>query len=163
MEAAFRGRIWHALDAMTSVQRKLPQPIGAAILNLLAQFDGDGRFEILRLMRVWPQIVGEGIARRTEVSGLRFHTAVVKVSGAMWLQELNLMKPQILQRLHDTLGTDTIRDLRFVQGRLSRHERSRLKPIPRNARRAIELPELRDRELKQAFESLIEAWGRASR
>jgi hypothetical protein len=73
------------------------------------------------------------------------------------------MKPQILSRLNDALGNDTVRDIRFVQGRLSRRERPRLRTVPRPTRHAIELPELKDPELRRAFESLIEAWGRASR
>jgi predicted nucleic acid-binding Zn ribbon protein len=59
----------------------------------------------VRLVRLWPEVVGEMIARRTEVTGLKFHTAVVKVSGAMWIQELNLMKRQILERLRVAMGT----------------------------------------------------------
>jgi len=57
-----------------------------------------------------------------------------------------------------------VRDLRFVQGRLSRRPaRPRLRTVARAPRRAIELPELKDPELRRAFESLIEAWGRAPR
>ena len=145
------------------VRRKFPLQIGGAIQNLLARLDGEGHFDIVRLVRVWPEAVGEAIARRTEVTSLKFHTAVVRVSGAMWIQELNLMKPQILARLRDVMGDDAVRDLRFVQGRLSRRERPRLRALPRGVRRSIDLPELKDPELKQAFERLIEAWGRAPR
>ena len=74
----------------------------------------------MRLVQAWPEIVGEAIARRTEVVELKFHTAVIKVSGAMWIQELNLLKPEILARLAARVGDDAVRDLRFVQGRLSR-------------------------------------------
>jgi predicted nucleic acid-binding Zn ribbon protein len=143
--------------------RRPPQQIGGPIHELLARLDGKGRFAIVRLIRVWPEAVGEAIARRTEVSGLKFHTAVVRVSGAMWIQELNLMKPQILSRLRDALGDDTIRELRFVQGRLSRREPTRLRPVGRKYRSAIELPGLHDPQLRSAFASLIEAWGRSSR
>jgi hypothetical protein len=97
------------------------------------------------------------------VSSLKFHTAVVKVSGAMWIQELNLMKPQILARLHEKIDPDIVRDLRFVQGRLSRREHSKLRVVPRQTRYAIELPEMKNPELKRAFQRLVEAWGRASR
>ncbi|HXZ88697.1 MAG TPA: DUF721 domain-containing protein [Candidatus Binataceae bacterium] len=148
---------------MAAVRRKFPLQIGGAIQNLLARLDGEGHFDIVRLVRVWPEAVGEAIARRTEVASLKFHTAVVRVSGAMWIQELNLMKPQILARLRDVMGDDAVRDLRFVQGRLSRRERPRLRALPRGIRRSIDLPELKDPELKQAFERLIEAWGRAPR
>jgi hypothetical protein len=140
-----------------------PERIASALQPILDRLDGEGHFGIVRLMKTWPEVVGENIARRTEVQSLKFHTAVVKVSGAMWIQELNLMKPQILGRLRDALGDDSVRDLRFVLGRISRRERPRLRVVPRAPRHAIELPELKDPELRRAFASLIEAWGRASR
>ncbi|HKN01275.1 MAG TPA: DUF721 domain-containing protein [Candidatus Binataceae bacterium] len=130
---------------------------------LLDRLDTEGQFGIVRLTRMWPEIVGETIARRTQVSSLKFHTAVIKVSGAMWIQELNLMKAQILARVREQIGADSVRDLRFVQGRLSRRDHTKLRVVPRALRHAIELPEMKDPELKRAFERLIEAWGRASR
>lgn len=149
-------------DPSMTPRRKTPNQIGGTIQNLLAKLDTDGHFDIVRLIRRWPEIVGDTIARRTEIAGLKFHTAVVKVSGAMWIQELNLMKPQILARARDAIG-DGVRDIRFVQGRLSRRERPRLRRVTRGVRRSIDLPELKDPELRRAFESLIEAWGRAPR
>jgi predicted nucleic acid-binding Zn ribbon protein len=144
-------------------RRRSPQQIGGALQEILSRLDTEGHFEIVRLARIWPEVVGDTIARRTEISGLKFHTAVVKVSGAMWIQELNLMKPQILGRLRTAMGNDAVRDLRFMSGRLSRRERPKLRSVPRATRRSIELPELKDPELRRAFESLIEAWGRAAR
>src|ERR1700730_4082151 len=150
---------------MPTRRHKAPEQIGAAMQSLLDRIDREGHFAIVRLAKAWPEIVGETIARRTEIVSLKFHTAVVKVSGAMWIQELNLMKSQILARVTERIGDDAVRDLRFVQGRLSRREQ--LKPklctVPRSTRKSIELPELKDPELRKAFERLIEAWGRASR
>ncbi|MGH7915973.1 MAG: DUF721 domain-containing protein [Candidatus Binataceae bacterium] len=143
--------------------RKTPERVGDALPTLLACIDARGYFEIFRLVRAWPGVVGEAIARRTEVVSLKFHTAVIKVSGAMWIQELNLMKPQILARVRDAMGNDAVRDLRFVAGRLSRREKPRLRAVSRTPRRAIQLPEIKDPELRAAFEHLIEAWGRSSR
>jgi hypothetical protein len=145
-------------------RRKAPEPIASTLGAIIDRLDSEGHFAIVRLISAWPEVVGETIARRTEVVGLKFHSAVVKVSGAMWIQELNLLKPQILERLRTRIGDDAVRDLRFVQGRLSRRPpRPRLRPVARAPRHAIELPELKDPELRRAFESLIEAWGRASR
>jgi len=142
-------------------RRKFFQHIGGTIQEWLANLDTSGRFELVRLIRLWPEIAGETIARKTEISSLKFHTAVVKVSNAMWIQELNLMRPQILSRIRTAMRNDAVRELRFVQGRLSRRERPRLRSISRGVRRPIELPKLQDPELQRAFESLIEAWGRA--
>jgi hypothetical protein len=145
-------------------RRKAPEPIASTLGSIIDRLDSEGHFAIVRLIQAWPEIVGETIARRTEVLELKFHTAVVRVSGTMWIQELNLLKPEILSRLAARVGEDAVRDLRFVQGRLSRRPtRPRLRTVARAQRRAVELPELKDPELRRAFESLIEAWGRAPR
>jgi len=148
---------------MDKRRRKSPEPIAKALQPIIEKLDAEGHFGLVRLAQVWPEMVGEGIARRTEVGDLKFHTAVIKVSLPMWIQELNLLKSDILARLQARLGADVVRDLRFVKGRLSRRERPRLRPVARAPRRAIELPELKDPDLRRAFESLIEAWGRSSR
>jgi len=144
-------------------RRKFFQQIGGTIQDLLTNLDTGGHFELVRLIRLWPEIVGETIARRTEISSLKFHTAVVRVSTSMWIQELNLMRPQILSRVNASMRNDAVREIRFVQGRLSRRERKDLRVLGRGARRPIQLPELEDTELQRAFESLIEAWGRSPR
>ncbi|WP_333650654.1 DUF721 domain-containing protein [Candidatus Binatus sp.] len=150
---------------MPTRRHRAPEQIGAAMQPLLDRIDREGHFAIVRLAKAWPEIVGEAIARRTEIVSLKFHTAVVKVSGAMWIQELNLMRSQILARVTQRLGDDVVRELRFVQGRLSRRERPKLRTVSRatTTRKSIELPELKDPELREAFERLIEAWGRAPR
>ncbi len=129
---------------------------------LLRRLDPGGCFILVRLARVWPEVAGEAIARRTEVKALKFHTAIIKVSSTMWIQELTAIKHAILTRLRERLGDDSVRDLRFVPGRLSRR-RSKPRPRPRELRRAIVGLELKDPELRATFERLIEAWGRASR
>jgi predicted nucleic acid-binding Zn ribbon protein len=153
----------YRLVPMPSKISKPPAKIAEALQPLLDRIDTEGQFGIVRLARMWPDIVGETIARRTQVSSIKFHTAVVKVSGAMWIQELNLMKAQILARVREKIGADIVRDLRFVQGRLSRREHPKLRAVPRATRHAIELPEMSNPELKRAFQRLIEAWGRAPR
>jgi len=144
-------------------RRKFFQQIGGTIQDLLANLDTGGHFELVRLIRLWPEVVGETIARRTEVAALKFHVAVVKVSTAMWIQELNLMRPQILSRVNAAMRNDAVRDIRFVLGKMNRHERRHLRTVGRAARKPIELPELQNPELRRAFDSLIEAWGRSVR
>jgi predicted nucleic acid-binding Zn ribbon protein len=148
---------------MRSRRYQPPERVSSAMQPILDRIDREGAFGIVRLVKEWPEVVGETIARRTEVVSLKFHTAVVKVSGAMWIQELNLMRAQILARIKERIGDDIVRDLRFVQGRLSRKERPKLRSVPRATRHSIELPELKDPELRAAFDRLIEAWGRSPR
>jgi len=158
------ARLRLSLSAMAVRRRRAPEPIANTLGSIIDRLDSEGQFAIVRLVQAWPEVVGETIARRTEVIELKFHTAVVKVSGAMWIQELNLLKREILARLAPRVGDDAVRDLRFVQGRLSRRPgRPRLRTVARAPRHAVDLPELKDPELRSAFERLIEAWGRAPR
>lgn len=144
-------------------RRKFFQQIGGTIQDLLSSLDTGTHFELVRLIRLWPEIVGQIIARRTEVSSLKFHTAIVRVSTAMWIQELNLMRPQIMSRVNAAMRNDAVREIRFVLGRMSRRERGHLHPVGRSVRSPVQLPELQDPELRRAFENLIEAWGRSPR
>jgi len=147
---------------MAAQRKKQPQRIGVALTSVLDELDRDGHFALFRLVKIWPEVVGDDIARHTEISGLKFHTVVVKVSNAMWIQELSMMSRQILRQLIARLGDDSVRDLRFVKGALSRRHAPKPSP-PRLVRRSVALPELKDPQLRAAFDSLIEAWGRSPR
>src|ERR1700733_11020311 len=96
----------------TTSRYRPPERIATALQPILDRLDTEGHFGIVRLVKLWPEVVGENIARRTEVQSLKFHVAVVKVSSAMWIQELTLMKMQILGRLREELNDDSVRDIR---------------------------------------------------
>jgi predicted nucleic acid-binding Zn ribbon protein len=142
-----------------NVQRQ-PERVGNMLEALLRRIDPGGCFNLVRLIKTWPEVVGEAVARRTEVKALKFHTAIIKVSNAMWIQELTALRHAILTRLREKLADDSVRDLRFVPGRLSRRA-PKPRPRLRELRRAIVGLELKDPELRAIFERLIEAWGRA--
>jgi predicted nucleic acid-binding Zn ribbon protein len=148
---------------MARIKPAGPEPIAKTLGALLDRFDKGDHFDLVRVVGAWPGVAGEHIARRSAVVEVKFHTAVIRVSTAMWLQELSLMKTELLQRLQAQVGSDVVRDLRFVLGRLKGPSGRRLRSVPRLPRQAVELPELHDEALKRAFASLIEAWGRAAR
>lgn len=148
---------------MVPQRNRQPAAVGETLAALLAHLDPNGDFRIAQLVKLWPEIAGDQIARRTEIAALKFHTAIVKVSNPMWIQELNLLKPEILSRLRDVMGNDSVRDIRFVRGTLSWRSIPKPRLIRRPIRRSIPLPDLKDPALREAFASLIEAWGRCPR
>ena len=87
------------------------------------------------------------------------HSAVAEHADAPRL----VVRDEAAHAIAEQIGDDVVRELRFVQARLSRRERPKLRTVPRATRKSIELPELKDPELRKAFERLIEAWGRSSR
>jgi len=140
-----------------------PERISESLEALLRRLDPGGTWILFRLVKAWPEIVGEAIARRTEVVALKGQTAVIKVSSALWIQELGALKGSILQKLKEKLPDVAVSDLHFVYGRLKRKPSRLQRMPPRELRVAITGIELKDPQLQQAFDRLIERWGRAPR
>lgn len=69
--------------------------------------------------RVWPEVVGEEVARRSQPGMLKNGRLQVTVVDAVWLQQLTMLKPRILASLGSHLGTRIVRDIFFTVGTLA--------------------------------------------
>jgi predicted nucleic acid-binding Zn ribbon protein len=65
----------------------------------------------------WPHAVGPQIARRSRA--VRFQDGVlwVEVEGSVWLHQLTMLKRDLIRKIGERMGSDSIRDLRFINGR----------------------------------------------
>ena len=68
------------------------------------------------IQRVWSEVVGEEVARRSRPDRLRNGRLQVIVGDTVWLQQLSMLKPQILARLEAHLGTPVVREIFFTVG-----------------------------------------------
>ena len=69
------------------------------------------RMEVLDL---WPELVGEHVARVTRARGVEDATLFVEVRTSAWLMELNMMKGEFLNRVNDRLRETPIERIVFV-------------------------------------------------
>ena len=69
------------------------------------------RIEVLEL---WPEIVGEQLARVTRVRGLDEDALFVEVRSSAWLMELSMMKEGFLERVNTRLSESPIEKIVFV-------------------------------------------------
>ncbi len=69
--------------------------------------------------RLWSDVVGEEVARRSQPGLMRNGRLHVTVSDAVWLQQLMFLKPTILASLEARLGSRVVRELFFTVGILS--------------------------------------------
>lgn len=65
------------------------------------------------VMARWPEVVGEGLAARSEPDRYDRGTVWVAVRGSEWAQELRLMKETILERLNELAREKLFTDVRF--------------------------------------------------
>jgi predicted nucleic acid-binding Zn ribbon protein len=92
------------------MRRREPRPAGRAVAALA------DRLAPLTLLadvqRVWPGAVGEVVAAQAEPTGERDGVLLVTCSSAVWAQELDLMGPELVERINAALDSDAVRSLR---------------------------------------------------
>jgi len=71
-----------------------------------------------RIGERWKEVVGPEIALHSRPEGLRGDTLEVSVDSSVWCQQLQLRRLDILAALHEALGEEAPRDLRFSVGRV---------------------------------------------
>lgn len=66
------------------------------------------------VQRAWAGVVGPSIAVQAEPTAERGGVVTVSCAASVWAQELDLMAPQIIERLNDALPGGGVSRLRCV-------------------------------------------------
>lgn len=90
--------------------------IDKVLRKTLRKMDLDTKLEGYRIWSLWGDIVGDQIARRTQPARLRNRILFVRVSTSTWMQQLQTMKPMLLERIHKTIKGAAIKEIRFTLG-----------------------------------------------
>lgn len=117
------------------------------------------------IWRVWPDAVGPAIARRAEPVRLRGRTLVVAVSSAPWMQELALLKRNVIAALNERLPRPLVADLHLV---LTEARTVAPRPAPRPPAVCSTPPVDADvselpAPLRASFTGMLDAWRRRAR
>ncbi|MBT3352055.1 MAG: DUF721 domain-containing protein [Nitrospinaceae bacterium] len=123
------------------------------------------------VFRIWDEVVGEAVAKVAHPVSLSSGCLRVEVSSSAWLQELHLMKADILFKLNDSMD-DAIKEIIFVAGSgkpdgdgidRSSHSGYATRSVPTEAEisaddeiasRAV-MEEFNDPELREGIEKLM--------
>ena len=70
-------------------------------------------WQAVTITRNWPEIVGQDIAGRAEPACIQKNILWVQVRDSVWMQQLQAMKPQILERVQRSFPEAEIRDIRW--------------------------------------------------
>jgi predicted nucleic acid-binding Zn ribbon protein len=92
------------------MSRRAPRPAGRAMEGLLAELAPQTL--LAAVQRVWPGVVGDTIAAEATPTGDRGGTLTITCRSAVWAQELDLMGPDLVERLNAALGGSLVVALR---------------------------------------------------
>ncbi|HEX5909721.1 MAG TPA: DUF721 domain-containing protein [Thermoleophilaceae bacterium] len=100
------------------MRRREPRPLGAALEGVV----GAARPQTLlaRVQGVWEEAVGATVAAEAQPRAESSGTVAVECSSGVWAQELELLAPDLIDRLNDALGAPDhgpVRALRLRVGR----------------------------------------------
>ncbi|MFA4916789.1 MAG: DUF721 domain-containing protein [Syntrophales bacterium] len=76
-------------------------------------------FEDESLIQVWNKALGPQIAAHSRPFQLKGETLFVKVSSSVWMQQLHFMKEDILEKINQSWGKTTVKNIYFSIGEFS--------------------------------------------
>jgi len=94
------------------MRRRAPRPLATAV-EALTQRLAPATL-LADVQRVWPQAAGPEIAAEAEPVSERAGTVTLLCSSAVWMQEIDLMGPTLVDSLNARLGSDRVQALRCV-------------------------------------------------
>jgi len=74
------------------------------------------RLEREKALILWEEAVGGSVAKKTAAISIKGGRLLVVVKDSTWLQELALLKEDIIGRLNSLLGKPTVEDIIFRIG-----------------------------------------------
>src|SRR5689334_11479071 len=85
--------------------------------NVMKSLGLKQRLEQSQVFYLWPQIVGNDIAKHAQPVALRNGSLIVAVDHPIWLQELKRFhKNLLLQKVQQTIGKSAVKDIVFRIG-----------------------------------------------
>jgi predicted nucleic acid-binding Zn ribbon protein len=99
-------------------KRKIER-ISATIEKLLARRGLSARIREYRVFGVWDQAVGDVLARHAQPGAIRGKKLTVTVDSSAWMQQLSLLKPEIIEKLNRLLGGGAVESITLRLGEIS--------------------------------------------
>lgn len=123
----------------------------------------EGRLSEYRILGQWEKAVGAVIARHARPQTVRGRKLTLVVDSPAWMQQLSLLKPEIIGKINRGLGREAIQGITLKLGEVASSPAStEATPIraglDREERAMIEtcLQEIHDPDIREAMRRVIE-------
>lgn len=90
------------------------QTLPSVFGDLYANKEWASQWELFTLVRDWPSIVGEQIAEVTRPAFFRKQTLCIHVENSAWMQHLQYLQPELLNKVNKAMEKNRITDFRWL-------------------------------------------------
>jgi len=88
--------------------------LGEVLQELLHQYGLVQRVKEFEAMNLWPEVVGEQVAKVSAARDVRDGCLYVEVTNSVWRNELYYMKPELIAKINRKIGQNLIHDILLV-------------------------------------------------
>ena len=93
---------------------KPPKSVGEVLKKALEKWELGPTLRRYEVAGAWEAIAGPSIAAKSRATGVQGDGLLVEVDHPAWVQELNLLKGRLLQKIAKEFPKSGIKDIRFV-------------------------------------------------
>ncbi|MFQ6677442.1 MAG: DciA family protein [Fidelibacterota bacterium] len=63
---------------------------------------------------IWPEIVGKAVSENTQAESVEHGVLTIITTTPAWRQELQFQKSDIVSKINERIGKNTIKDIKFL-------------------------------------------------
>jgi len=137
--------------------------VSEMLVRILKARGLESRLSEYRIFGCWERSVGRGIARHAQPQSLRAKKLTLVVDSPSWMQQLSMLKPEIMEKVNRSLGKEVVSDiaLRLGEVALPREQKDEARvraDLSAEDRETIErtVQEISDPEIRDSLRQLIE-------
>ncbi len=97
---------------------KKPQNIRSVLENTLRGLEIDVPLKSYSVLGAWNEIVGATVAAHSQPRSIRNRILFIEVTHSTWMQQLQFLKPTLLEKVNAFLNEPLIQDIRFKLGKV---------------------------------------------
>jgi hypothetical protein len=98
---------------------KKPQSIRSILEKTVKTLEIDVPLKTHSVLGAWEEIVGDSVAGHSQPHSIRNRILFIDVTHPTWMQQLQFLKPTLLEKVNTFLGEPLIQDIRFKLGKIS--------------------------------------------
>lgn len=139
------------------------EKLSQTLQRLLTSRGLAGRLGIYRIIGHWNGVVGAAIARHAQPCFIRGKKLTVQVDSPVWMQQLSLLKSELIDKLNKGLGAEAVQEIKLTLGAIeSRAGRAeKVPPLPPLSEEDREFiarytDVIREPDIRESFRKLME-------
>ena len=98
-------------EPTSSTRGGLPVRLGEILSPALERLGPRGLWTESKVRKVWPAVVGDGVAANAYVARLRGTVLEVGVTSDTWATELTYLRAAIVEKLNARMGAETVSEI----------------------------------------------------